>query len=44
MPKYNDFDLDIQEEKSEILITDSALYSLWTCGNRYTDCICETED
>lgn len=44
MPRYNDFELDIQEGKSEVFITDAAAYSNWTCGHRYTDCLCEVQD
>lgn len=44
MPKYNDFELDIQEEKSEIIITDAAAYSNWTCRDRYTMCLCKIKD
>lgn len=41
MPKYNDFNLDIQ--KTTVEIKDSSLKSCWGCLSRYVDCV-KTDD
>lgn len=41
MPKYNDFELDIQEEKSENSTIAPLKYSHWTCNDFFTNCMCE---